>query len=131
ARPATCRQREVDQRLQVRRGGRDQAVRLLRRQPAITSIFAGQQAYLRDYLDPLPLVARDAQQVAEDSQIAIHGSRLIAALQLVLGDAPDHITGDLAQLQFTQVRIDAPTDPPNVCETPKMLLAREIPGHGA
>jgi hypothetical protein len=38
ARPATRRQREADERLQVRRGGRDQAVRLFPRQPAITFI---------------------------------------------------------------------------------------------
>ena len=62
--------------------------------------------------------------------MAIHRCRLIAALQLALGDLPDHVTGDLAQLQWPNVRIEAATDPPYVSKTPKMLLAQEIPDHG-
>ena len=42
---------------EVRRIRRDQAVGLLSRQPAVTLDFTGQQANLRNAIEPLPLIA--------------------------------------------------------------------------
>src|SRR4051812_31530731 len=106
----------------MRRRGRDQAVGFGLRQPSVTFVLPGQQTDLRNHLDPLPLVTRNAQQVANGREVAVHGRRLVAALQLLPSDVPDHVARDLAQIQRAQVGVEPATDPPYVRDATKMLL---------
>ena len=120
---AASRQRKANQRLQVRRCGRDEAIGFILGQPAIPFVLTRQQTNLRNHFQPLPLIASRPQQVANRGELAVHRRRLVAPLQLRLGDVPDHVARDLAQLQRSQVRVEAATNAPNVLEAPQMLLA--------
>src|SRR5438034_10060082 len=97
-------------------------IRPLPRQPSIAFDLASEQPNLRNALDPLPLVTRCAQQIANDRKISIYGRRSIAALELPLSDAPDDIAVDIAQHQLSHVTIKAPTDSPTVRKLRRCVL---------
>src|SRR5436189_6045410 len=96
---------------------------LLSRQPSIAFDLTSEQPNFGNALGPLPLVARSAQQIANDRQISIYSRRTIAALELRLGDAPDDVAVDIAQHQLPHVTIKSTTDSLGVRTAPQMRLA--------